>query len=196
MAKQTYTQLRKQIAGLEAHAAKVKSEEVAGVVARIRQAIDSYGLSAQDLFASKGGVFKAKASRKNVAKGKGPAAPKYVDGKGGQWVGRGKRPRWLSEALAAGRQLEDFLAEKFKAAVETFSSPPAEVVAPVEKPAAKQPAKKTKKANPVAVANRPMGSAKYSDGAGNSWTGMGPMPKWLKAAVAGGKKREEFLVKG
>jgi DNA-binding protein H-NS len=192
MATQTYAQLRKQIATLEAHAAKVKSEEVAGVVTRIKQAIDSYGLTAQDLFGSKAGVVKAKAARKSVVKSKGSAAPKYIDGKGGQWVGRGKRPRWLSEALAAGRQLEDFLAEKFKAAVETFSAPPAEVVAPVEKPAAKAPARKTKKASPGAATKKPASSAKYSDGAGNSWTGRGPMPKWMKAAIASGKKREDF----
>jgi DNA-binding protein H-NS len=196
MTTQTYAHLRKQIAALEAHAAKVKNAEAAGVVTKIKEAIDSYGLTAQDLFGSKAGVAKAKAASKSAAKGKGSVAPKYVDGKGGQWVGRGKRPRWLSEALAAGRQLEDFLAEKFKAAVETFSSPPAEVVAPVEKTAGKKPAKKAKKAKPATMVMKSANSAKYSDGAGNSWTGMGPVPKWLKAAVASGKKRENFLVKG
>jgi DNA-binding protein H-NS len=36
-------------------------------------------------------------------------APKYRDSSTGTtWTGRGKQPRWLSEALNAGRSLEDF----------------------------------------------------------------------------------------
>jgi len=34
---------------------------------------------------------------------------KYADGVGGVWSGRGKRPKWLTEAIAGGAQLEDFL---------------------------------------------------------------------------------------
>jgi DNA-binding protein H-NS len=201
MATQTYAHLKQQIAALETQAAKAKSEETAGVVAKIKVAITSYGLTPQDLFGGKSGIVKTKANAKSAAKGKTSTVAKYIDGKGGQWVGRGKRPRWLSDALAAGKQLEDFLAEKFKAAVETFSSPPAEVVAPAERPAAKKsakkPSKQTKKAKPAAAGKKAASSARasYADGAGNSWTGMGPTPKWLKAAIAGGKSREDFLVK-
>jgi DNA-binding protein H-NS len=189
MANQSYPQLLKQIAALEAQAEKAKKEEVAGVVMRIKEAIDSYGLTEQDLFAGKSGVVRTKAKR--LAKGKASIAAKYVDGKGGQWVGRGKRPKWLSDALAAGRQLEDFLAEKFKSAVETFSSPPAEAVAPADVVRPKRPAKKLK---PAAAAKKALSAEKYSDGAGNTWSGKGPTPKWLKDAIAGGKTREEFLV--
>jgi DNA-binding protein H-NS len=35
---------------------------------------------------------------------------------------------------------------------------------------------------------------KYRDSAGNTWTGRGLQPKWLKAALADGRKLEEFLV--
>lgn len=199
MATQTYAQLREQIAALETQAAKAKSEETAGVVTRIKEAIASYGLKPQDLFGGKSGAVKTKSNPKSSAKGRASVAPKYIDGKGGQWVGRGKRPRWLSEALAAGKQLEDFLAEKFKAAVETFSSPPAKVAVPTEQSAAKKAATKVatraKSAKPAAVAKKVASSAKYADGAGNSWTGMGPTPRWLKEAVAGGKAKEDFLVK-
>ena len=200
MATQTYAQLRKKISALETQAAKLKTDEVADVVMRIKEAVAAYGLTKRDLFGEGPGVVKAKAKTKRAAQGKASASPKYVDGKGGQWVGRGKRPKWLSDALAAGRKLEDFLAGKFESAVAAFSSPPAEVAAPIERAAPTKAAKKlaraTRTAKPARAARKAAaGSAKYSNGAGNSWTGMGPMPKWLKEAIANGKTRDDFLVK-
>jgi DNA-binding protein H-NS len=38
-------------------------------------------------------------------------------------------------------------------------------------------------------------AAKYRDGAGNTWTGRGRMPRWMVAATKGGKaKKEDFLI--
>ena len=37
-------------------------------------------------------------------------------------------------------------------------------------------------------------AAKYRDGAGNSWSGRGLQPNWLKAAIAAGKKIEDFAI--
>jgi DNA-binding protein H-NS len=38
-------------------------------------------------------------------------------------------------------------------------------------------------------------AAKYHDlGSGNTWSGRGLPPKWLRAMEAAGRKREEFLV--
>ena len=37
-------------------------------------------------------------------------------------------------------------------------------------------------------------AAKYRDGAGNAWSGRGLQPKWLKAAIAAGKKIEDFAI--
>lgn len=36
-------------------------------------------------------------------------------------------------------------------------------------------------------------SAKYSDGAGNTWGGRGPRPLWLREALDAGKALEDFL---
>ena len=36
-------------------------------------------------------------------------AVKYKDEEGNTWGGRGKRPGWITEALEAGRNLEEFL---------------------------------------------------------------------------------------
>jgi DNA-binding protein H-NS len=44
--------------------------------------------------------------RKGAAKSAGVV--KYSNGAGGTWGGRGKRPTWLRDALAAGKQLSDF----------------------------------------------------------------------------------------
>ena len=37
-------------------------------------------------------------------------------------------------------------------------------------------------------------AAKYKDGQGNQWTGRGLKPRWLSAALASGKKLEDFAV--
>lgn len=35
---------------------------------------------------------------------------------------------------------------------------------------------------------------KYRDDAGNTWTGRGNQPRWLKAALAGGKSIDDFRI--
>src|SRR6195256_4589830 len=38
-------------------------------------------------------------------------------------------------------------------------------------------------------------AVKYRDGAGNTWTGRGRMPRWMTAATKGRKaKKEDFLI--
>lgn len=37
-------------------------------------------------------------------------------------------------------------------------------------------------------------AAKYRDNAGNSWSGRGLHPKWLKAAIASGKSLADFAI--
>src|SRR4051812_16789363 len=97
---QTYAQIQEQIAKLTSDAEALRASEVAGVVGKIKEAITTYGLTAQDLFGRQA------ASGKRKAGGKTATAAKYTDGKGGEWVGRGKRPQWLRDALASGKSLE------------------------------------------------------------------------------------------
>lgn len=35
---------------------------------------------------------------------------------------------------------------------------------------------------------------KYRDAAGNTWTGRGNQPRWLRAAIESGKKLEDFRI--
>jgi DNA-binding protein H-NS len=108
----TYAQILKQIKVLQADADKVRVKEVEGVVGRIREAIAVYNLSAEDLgFGAKAkGPKKAAAAKKAPGRkaAKAAAVVKFRNDSGGTWGGRGKRPQWLRDALAAGKTLEDF----------------------------------------------------------------------------------------
>ncbi|NUZ08525.1 H-NS family nucleoid-associated regulatory protein [Piscinibacter koreensis] len=108
----SYSQLQAQIQKLQAEAEAIKAKELDGVIARIRTAIEHYGITPDQLF---GSVKKTKATRaaakkaparKSAAKGR-PVAIKYRDGEN-TWTGRGNKPRWLVARLAEGKQLGDF----------------------------------------------------------------------------------------
>ncbi|SCK20022.1 DNA-binding protein H-NS [Variovorax sp. HW608] len=164
---QTYAQIQKQIATLQQKADVIRAKEVGGVIDRIKVAIAHYELSPEQLFGGRSSTKKT-ASR-GVAKKGGRIS--YSDGNGNTWGGWGKRPTWLREALAAGKRLEDF----------QVGTP----VANNATKAAKNPSKKTgQKRRPSTVL--------YRDGAGKSWTGRGPRPRWLKEAIAGGKSLEDL----
>ncbi len=111
----SYAQIVKQIENLKAEAEKLRRTEIASVTARIREAIDFYGLTAADLGFGRNGRSAAKAAKTGRRRGAGakaakpPAVVKYRNDSGGTWGGRGKRPQWLRDALASGAQLTDFL---------------------------------------------------------------------------------------
>ena len=110
----TYAQVVKQIESLKQEAEKLRRSEIDGVIARIRGAITFYNLSAADLGlglkAKSPGKAAAPATRKKRkgAAVKSPKVVKFRNESGGAWGGIGKRPQWLRDALAAGKQLSDF----------------------------------------------------------------------------------------
>ncbi len=105
----TYSQIQKQIEMLSREAEKVKQKEVDGVVSRIREAIETYGLTAADLgLEPQRGPRAAAAKKGHKARGKPGSQVKFRDDAGHVWGGRGPRPQWLREALASGRELKDF----------------------------------------------------------------------------------------
>jgi DNA-binding protein H-NS len=55
--------------------------------------------------------------------------------------------------------------------------------------------RKSRAAKPVKEAQKAR-AAKYADGSGNTWGGMGKRPEWLRQALEAGKALEEFLVGG
>lgn len=110
----TYVQIQKQIETLQREADKLKRKEIDEVIAKIKEAISVYGLTASDLgFSGKSGARgNAVAKKRGRVAGKGraksSAAPKYRDEAGNTWGGRGPRPQWLRAALNAGKSLADF----------------------------------------------------------------------------------------
>ncbi|HSV45533.1 MAG TPA: H-NS histone family protein [Ramlibacter sp.] len=119
--KKTYTQILDEIESLKKQAEQVRDKEVSEVIARIREAITFYNLTPGDLGFGGRASAPAKKARKVVVKGvrakpgRKPAAgkaaeraPKFRDSEGNVWSGRGPRPRWLKDAMAGGKTMEDF----------------------------------------------------------------------------------------
>lgn len=108
----TYAQIVKQIEGLKQDAERLRRKEIDGVVSRIREAIDAYGLTAADLgFAAKvkpAGKAAAPAKKRGRKAAKPAPVVKFRNEAGGTWGGIGKRPQWLRDALAGGKTLADF----------------------------------------------------------------------------------------
>ncbi|WP_162247092.1 H-NS family nucleoid-associated regulatory protein [Rhizobacter sp. Root404] len=174
----TLMEVQRQIADLKAVEDKLRRAEAEGVISRIREAIAVYGLTKKDLFGASGPSAK-KASK---AKAGGRHNLMYSDGTGNTWSGRGRRPGWLAQALAAGKSLSEFTGASVSDQEADSTSPTSG-----EKPKrrAGTNAKKTGSAKSVAV--------KFRSGE-NAWSGRGSQPKWLKAALAEGKALSDFAV--
>lgn len=115
----TYAQVMKQIDALSKEAEKLKRKEVDGVIARIKEAIAAYGLTAADLGLAtrrgpKPGFKRATKALAERVTGKAKAAKggkqiiRFRDDGGNTWIGRGPRPSWIQDALAAGKKMGDF----------------------------------------------------------------------------------------
>ena len=105
----TSTDLLQQSEALRRQAEDLKRTEIPGVVARMKEAIAYYGLTARDLgFGAPGSskVESTKPPKKKAAKkapqGKRPGTIKYRDAAGNAWTGVGRKPNWFVAALAAG----------------------------------------------------------------------------------------------
>lgn len=110
-------QIQAAIEKLQVQADTLKKKEASAVVARIKEAIAHYGLTAADLgLAStstrppkvgKGKVAKA-VKRKAGSRSKGVV--KYKDDAGNTWTGHGRRPQWFIDAINAGKPESDLRA--------------------------------------------------------------------------------------
>ena len=105
----TYQQILKQIETLEAEADRMRRKEAGDVIARIREAIAHYGLTAADLgFGAKPAAPAQKAPPAKKPRRKFVVPVKYRDDAGHTWSGRGLKPIWLRDAIAGGKALKDF----------------------------------------------------------------------------------------
>lgn len=104
----TYSQVVKQIESLKAEAEKLRRKEISGVIGRIREAVEFYNLSAADLGLAPAGAARARKGPSTNGRRKVHTEIKFRDDAGNVWGGRGPRPRWLRDALQAGKSLQDF----------------------------------------------------------------------------------------
>jgi len=109
----------------------------------------------------------ARRTKTSTGKSTAGAAPKFQDGQGNSWGGRGPRPAWLRAALASGRTLEEFATS-----------------APAVSPKAGRNARRAEPALP----------AKYTDGSGRTWSGRGRRPGWVNEALAQGKPLQSLAL--
>ncbi|ABM97191.1 H-NS histone family protein [Methylibium petroleiphilum] len=105
MATKTYSKLMRQIAKLQQEAEAIRQREIQGVVARIREAIEHYQLTASDL--GFGGPKRGRGAARSKVPVKGKAKPavgrvRFRDANGNSWTGHGRRPKWFVDAIAAG----------------------------------------------------------------------------------------------
>jgi DNA-binding protein H-NS len=114
----TLAQIQQQIDKLNQQAQRIKDKDKAGVVVRIREAIDHYNISAEELFGTAAKAPRAAGPKtRKTRRARGSAAPKskspirYRDDHGNGWTGHGQRPRWFKEAIASGMTREELAAK-------------------------------------------------------------------------------------
>ena len=120
--KQTAQALRQKISELQKQLADLESNKVANIK-KVKALMDKLGVTAADLGAapapaSVSATAAAPATRRRRKRATRRAATgrrvpvKYQDGQGQTWSGRGKTPRWLVKAEAAGKTRDQFLVKR------------------------------------------------------------------------------------
>ena len=98
-----HAQLTDLIERAKARQAELARERATKLRAKIDALVKAEGLAIEDVFAGSGTRRGALVRRKVKPKYRNPTDP------GQTWTGRGKRPRWYSAALAAGKKEKDLL---------------------------------------------------------------------------------------
>jgi len=102
--KRTALEIDAEIAKLQRGREETRVAEKAGVIARMKEAIAYYGITAADLGLdglSRNAYGTAKRLRPEVGR------VKYKDDAGHTWSGFGRKPKWFVEALANGKAEAD-----------------------------------------------------------------------------------------
>jgi DNA-binding protein H-NS len=101
----TYAELKAQAERLLLQAEELRREEINNVIADIKEKIAQYQITAKDL-----GLIETHFRNKRRASEELPTVAKYVGPSGEKWSGLGRRPKWLKDALAAGKRKDQFAA--------------------------------------------------------------------------------------
>jgi DNA-binding protein H-NS len=142
--------IRKQITALEAEAARITKAEMSSAIAKIKELMQTFGLTAEHLglTTARG---KSSVTKKSTSKPTGAGKVKYADPKTGKtWSGFGRAPAWLATA----KNRSAFLVDKSDVVISkapAASKKVAKAARKLGKPAAKPPAKKTARATAAAA---------------------------------------------
>ena len=98
-----HDQLAAQSAQVAAQIAAAKTEAKAGAIAQVKATMAQHGLTVADVCGTLSAV-------KRVGKPTGKVAVKFRNSAGDTWTGRGMKPVWMRDALAAGANIDDFKA--------------------------------------------------------------------------------------
>jgi len=101
----TYAEIQSQILRLQQEAETLRKNEIAAVIADIKDKIQQFGLSARDL-----GLDGAPKRGRKARTRDGGSAVRFVGPEGQTWSGYGRQPQWLRDGLAAGKTKSDFAA--------------------------------------------------------------------------------------
>jgi DNA-binding protein H-NS len=103
-------QIQKQIDTLKRQAEQIRKSEVAEVIAKIKEAIRFYELTAKDLGLAGSSAAKPAAGKRTAGKRRVGRA-RYADPATGRtWTGHGRKPQWFIDAIAAGKSPQDLAA--------------------------------------------------------------------------------------
>lgn len=97
----TLEELRIEREKLDKQIAAIEVEEKRKVLAEVRELVKRAGLTAEDIFGH---------AKKGKAAGSSPAKYRHPDNASLTWTGTGRKPKWLTEALASGKTLESLAA--------------------------------------------------------------------------------------
>jgi len=97
-----------------------------------------------------------------------------------------------ADAIAAKERAE--VINRIRVAIEHYGLTAAELGLGVQPTKRRQAGAKPGAAKTAAAPATPK-PAKFVDGTGNTWSGLGKRPNWFKAALAAGKKPADLLVK-
>lgn len=98
-----YNQLSDLIARAQARQEELAKEKAAKLREKINALVKAEGLGLEEVFGGRSSGTRGKARSKVKPKYRNPADPNQT------WSGRGKRPRWFTAALGAGKKEKDLL---------------------------------------------------------------------------------------
>lgn len=102
--------IQKEITRLQKQAQVLQNKQRTPVIASIIRSMREYDISPEEITAAYTKKKGRPASSGASSPARRPVPPKYKDpSTGATWTGRGKAPRWISDAEAAGKSRDQYL---------------------------------------------------------------------------------------